>query len=415
MKKLFVMEMLVLSVYAQAQVGIATTSPNSTLDIRGSLSVAVTTFSSNTTAGASDNMFLFTGTSAATLTLPDATTIGGRIYWVKNISSNSSTLTLATTSLQTIDGLSSWSLTQTNKAIRLISNGTNWYIAAESLPGSGTGSAWTLGGNNVSSLQNIGTTSNYHLPFITNNTEKMRLTSGGSLGIGTSSFNATYPEKLLVDAGSTGNTDYQNVIVGKGNTNSYAQLNIQNSSAGSASSSDVVATANNGSETINYVDMGINGGSNTSTGVLGAANNAYLYATGNDFVIGNSTENKDLIFYTTVPTATSTERMRVTGNGVKVSGSQTATYLNVSGNYTLLTTDFIIINTGAACTWTLPAASSYPGRILHIVNHGTGTLTLSPGIKTSSSATLDTSLSTSAASNTEEVISDGTNWVKISN
>src|SRR5258706_6896874 len=107
MKKLIVIGMLVLSVYTQAQVGIGTTSPNSTLDVRGSFSAPVTTFSANTTAGASDNFLVFTGSSATTLTLPTAVSIGGREYWVKNASSNSSTLTIATTSSQTIDGLSS--------------------------------------------------------------------------------------------------------------------------------------------------------------------------------------------------------------------------------------------------------------------------------------------------------------------
>ena len=53
----------------------------------------------------------------------------------------------------------------------------------------------------------------------------MRLTNTGNLGIGTSSFNGTYPEKLLVDAGTT--TSIVNAIVGKGSINSYLQLNIQ--------------------------------------------------------------------------------------------------------------------------------------------------------------------------------------------
>ena len=317
MKKVFTPLILVLSIYANAQVGVGTTSPNSTLDVRGSFSVPITTFSVSTTAGASDNMLVFTGTSAATLTLPTAASIAGRVYWVKNASSNSSTLTIATTSSQTIDGLSSWSLTQTNKAIRLVSDGANWYAAAESLPGSGAGSSWILGGNSVSSLQNLGTISNYALPFITNNTERMRISSTGSVGIGTSSFDATYPEKLLVNAGATGNTDYQNVIIAKGNTNSYVQFNIQNSNSNGQASTDIVATADNGTENTNYVDLGINS-SNYNSGassLLNGANNAYLYNKGEDFVIGNASTSKSIIFFTGGD-ANSNEKFRINSSGV---------------------------------------------------------------------------------------------------
>jgi hypothetical protein len=326
MKRLLPLLFLVLaSLTTMAQIGVGTTTPNSTLDVRGSMSAKYTAFSAATTAG-TDNLLVFTGTSATTLTLPDATTCQGRYYWIKNTSSNSSTLTIATTSSQTIDGIGSWSLTQTNKAVRIVSNGSNWLVASESLPGASAGTSWIYGGNNVPSQQNIGTTSNYHLPFITNNTEKMRLTSTGSLGIGTTTFNATYPERLLVDGGSTGNTNYQNVIVGKGNTNSYAQLNIQNNGTGTASSSDVVATSNNGSETVNYIDMGINGGGNTSTGVIGGANLAYLYSTGDNLAIGNGSNSKDVLFFTSVA-GSYTERMRILSSGEVGIGTSTPNYL----------------------------------------------------------------------------------------
>ena len=326
-----IIAVLLVAINTNAQVGVGTTTPNSTLDVRGSLSVGYRSFAAGTTAVITDNTLVFTGTSAATLTLPDATACTGRLYWIKNTSSNSSTLTITTISSQTIDGLSSWTLTQTNKAMHLVSNGANWLVASESLPGNSGGTSWINGGNNVSSVQNIGTTSNFDFPFITNNTEKMRLTAAGSLGIGSSTFNVTYPERLLADAGSTGNTNYQNVIVGKGNTNSYAQLNIQNNSAGTAASSDVVATADNGNESVNYVDMGINGSGNTATGVLGGANNAYLYSTGNDFAIGNGTTAKSLNFFTTAG-GTYTERMRIDGSGNVGIGLTNPSYkLHVSG------------------------------------------------------------------------------------
>jgi hypothetical protein len=60
------------------------------------------------------------------------------------------------------------------------------------------GNAWALDGNNVAAIKNLGTTSNFDLPFITNNTEKMRILAGGNVGIAT----ATPTEKLQVFGGN---------------------------------------------------------------------------------------------------------------------------------------------------------------------------------------------------------------------
>lgn len=313
MKKLLVAVFLLPVIYTQAQIGIGTTSPNSTLDVRGALSLNLRVFTGTTTTiGSTDNTVIFTGTLASTATLPDATTCSGRIYTIKNASTTSPTpvLTIATTLSQTIDGISSWILDEGYGSIAIVSNGTNWLISSQSVPKS-SGSAWLQGGNSVSAIKKLGTISNYDLPFITNNTEKMRLTALGNLGIGTSSFNGTYPEKLLVDAGTTTSV---NAIVGKGTINNYLQLNIQNLSTGTNASSDVVATASNGSETTNYVDMGINGGGNTS-GVLGTADDAYLYNIGQNFFIGTGTAAKSLIFLTGGTDSASNEKMRIDGNG----------------------------------------------------------------------------------------------------
>lgn len=322
---------ILLVVQVNAQVGIGTTTPNSTLQVMGSFSTNYRAFSTNSAAAATDQVLVFTGSSATTLTLPTAVGITGRSYLIKN--TGTGILTIATTAAQTIDALSTWILDQQNQTVVVVSNGSNWYIGAQGLPG-GSGTYWSLGGNNVTAIKTLGTTSNYDLPFITNNTEKMRLTSTGRLGIGTSTFDGTNPEKLLVDAGAT--TSY-NVISGKGSINNYLQLNIQNKSSGTSASSDVVATADNGNESVNYIDMGINssGYTNTSAPILTGVNNAYLYAAGNDFMIGNASSGRFLSFFTG-GYATSNERMRITGSGLVGIGNTSPTEkLQVEGNIRL--------------------------------------------------------------------------------
>ena len=323
----------VLVLLSYAQLGIGTTSPNSTLDVRGSISTSYRAFTASTTATATDNLLVFTGTTAATLTLPTAVGCDGRTYMVKNASTTGPTpvLTITTTSSQTIDAATSWTLTSAYETITIISNGSNWNVSAQSLPG-GSGVNWTQNGNSVASQKSIGTISNHSLPFITNNTEKMRLTNSGNLGIGTSTFNATHPEKLVVDAGTTTSV---NAIVGKGSIDNYLQLNIQNNSAGTNASSDVVATANNGSETTNFIDMGINGGGNTS-GVMGTANDGYLYNIGQNLLVGTGTAAKSLVFMTGGTSQATNERMRINGSGnVGIGNNNPAQKLDVTGNLKL--------------------------------------------------------------------------------
>ncbi|HXB45477.1 MAG TPA: hypothetical protein VNV85_15535, partial [Puia sp.] len=192
--------------------------------------------------------------------------------------------------------------------------------------------AWALVGNNVLSLQNLGTTSNFDLPFITNNVEGMRLSAAGNLGIGTSVFNGANPEKLVVNAGATSSV---NAIVGKGSINNYLQLNIQNTNAGTNASSDVVATADNGNEVINFVDLGMNSSVNSS-GVMGGADDAYLYTTGNNFLMGTGTAAKSLVFMTGGTTQATNERMRIDGTGkVGIANNAPTEKLDVTGNFRL--------------------------------------------------------------------------------
>jgi hypothetical protein len=238
----------------------------------------------------------------------------------------------------------------------------------------------------------------------------------GRLGIGSSAFDASNPEKLLVDAGTSSSF---NVISGKGTVNNYLQLNIQNRSTGTAASSDVVATADNGTESANFIDMGINSSGYSSSGILGGANNAYLYSTGNDFVIGNSTSAKNVRFFTG-GTATGNERVRIDGTGnvgvattaptskLEVNGSVAMGIVTTSSNITLDETNYTVILTGGTPVVTLPAASACARRMYVIVNQTILSRTIST-YRSFANANITTIPATSSIT----IQSDGTNWYRI--
>jgi hypothetical protein len=196
-----------------------------------------------------------------------------------------------------------------------------------------SGAAWSLTGNSGISYPTnfLGTTDLKSLRFQTNSVQGLMLDSLGNVGIGTSpGFTAgTFQEKLLIDAGTTAS---YNAIIARGTLNNYFQLNIQNKSNGNSASSDLVATADNGTEIVNYVDLGINSSTNTQN-VMGAANDAYLYTTGNNFLIGTANAAKALVFMTGGTTQSTNERMRIDGTTgfMGIGTTAPATALHVVG------------------------------------------------------------------------------------
>lgn len=100
-------------------------TPGSRLDVAGSFGAAYVAKTANYTATMADFTIDCTANSF-TVTLPSAVGIPGRIYNIKN-SGTITTITLATTSSQTIDG----SLTQTINGLECFtvqSNGANWIV-----------------------------------------------------------------------------------------------------------------------------------------------------------------------------------------------------------------------------------------------------------------------------------------------
>jgi len=163
------------------------------------------------------------------------------------------------------------------------------------------------------------------------------------------------------------------------NVNGYTQIQIQNTSTGNQASSDFIATANNGTDSSNYIDMGINNsGFSTATWTISGANDGYLYVDGGNLTLGTDAANKYVYIHTggtlasnivasfyaanTSVSSTNTGALTVAG-GVGISGglfvggavtatNLTSTTLNVSGQSTLagvtatiLTATSAVINT----------------------------------------------------------------------
>jgi hypothetical protein len=119
-------------------------------------------------------------------------------------------------------------------------------------------------------------------------------------------------------------------IVGSGNT--YIQLNIQNRATGSNATSDLVLTANNGTDIANYINLGINnsgyndGGFTNGTGLDG-----YLFIDGGNLDIGTKTVGKFIEFHAGGTTQADTIA-KISSSGLNI----------VSGNLTVNNTGVVL-------------------------------------------------------------------------
>ncbi|WP_292008109.1 hypothetical protein, partial [Chryseobacterium sp.] len=96
MRKVIFIGIVLCSFNLNAQVGINTPNPNSTLVVEGSYEGAYKNISTNTTLTALDQYITVTGSTAISITLPDGSSttnsFSGRIYRIRNNSSQDATL-----------------------------------------------------------------------------------------------------------------------------------------------------------------------------------------------------------------------------------------------------------------------------------------------------------------------------------
>lgn len=153
---------------------------------------------------------------------------------------------------------------------------------------------------------------------------------GYSVGIGTTNppYHLTVTE---VGAGPTPALSYC-IADFTNNINGYSQVNIRNASTAANASGDLVITTDNGTDTTNYIDLGINntGFTNPSWTINGALD-GYLYSSNQNLSIGVAFPDRYLSFFAG-GTLASNEKMRVNSNGIGIGTTNPQETLSVLGN-----------------------------------------------------------------------------------
>ena len=162
------------------------------------------------------------------------------------------------------------------------------------------------------------------------------------------------------------------IMVGTGNGNNTVQVSIQNTNTGASASTDYVATADNGSDTTHYIDMGINssGFNGPANGwTISGASDGYLYVDAGNLTLGTDTVGKNVAVHVggtfannIVATfnansigATSTTATAVINGGLTLTG--TAGNLYVAGTGGTTYTSGVIVNHGQASAGTTGASN----------------------------------------------------------
>lgn len=126
------------SYLCNSQVGINTITPNSTLEINGSLSQKVETITASRTLGPSDNTIICNnGATAITITLPSVSSpdCAGRIYTIKKggMSDSTADVTIDGSGTEKIDGSQTFLLSDDQGAVTIANDGTEWKIISDHL------------------------------------------------------------------------------------------------------------------------------------------------------------------------------------------------------------------------------------------------------------------------------------------
>lgn len=170
-----------------------------------------------------------------------------------------------------------------------------------------------------------GTVSAPSVTYTSETSSGLYRSSTGVLGIAAAGVNSAF----FTSTGYTAGTHYTfaggSPVYMAGTINNYYQLSVQNKSSGTTASSDFVATADTGTDTTNYVNLGINGSGFSGT-LFNNALDGYLFSQSSNLVVG-TVGVKDLIF-----AANNTEVARLNSSGNLLVNTNKFVVTGASGN-----------------------------------------------------------------------------------
>ena len=142
-----------------------------------------------------------------------------------------------------------------------------------------------------------------------------------TLGIG---GNYSLTNLGITSTGLTPITLASSMLQVTGNKNNYMSIDVQNQSTGVQASSDYVATANTGTDTTLFIDMGINNSAYVQASwTINGALDGYLYTSDGALSVGTASA-KELNFFTG-GTLLANKRLSISSTGVVTVNPQVAT------------------------------------------------------------------------------------------
>lgn len=190
------------------------------------------------------------------------------------------------------------------------SNATNTYVTS-------------LASTKLANVSNTFYAGNFYIP------------DGFTLGIGSTDSIAPL---TISKSGVSSVTLTGALIDADGTANSYLQAAIRNANTGAGASTDWIATTDDGTDSSNFIDLGINGsGFSSPTWTINGARDGYLYTDDSNLSIGsaNSTSRTKYVNFFVGGTLSSNEAMRIqdssAGPNVGIGITNPAYKLDVAG------------------------------------------------------------------------------------